>query len=98
MTCVICGAANKPGRKFCVECGTALAAACTACGSPYEPGERFCGECGSPLPGTAAAPRSAPAAAVPAPAQPAGAELRQVSVLFCDLVAYSTLSEDRDAE
>ena len=98
MTCTACGAANKPGRKFCVECGTSLAAACTACGSPYEPGERFCGECGTPLPGAAAAPTRVPAAAVPSPAAPSGAEVRQVSVLFCDLVAFTTLSEGRDAE
>src|SRR5206468_935079 len=40
----------------------------------------------------AAAPEATPVASVPA------AELRMVSVLFVDLVAFTTLSETRDAE
>jgi hypothetical protein len=44
--CASCGADNDAGRKFCLECGTPLAAACPACGSPNPPAARFCGECG----------------------------------------------------
>jgi class 3 adenylate cyclase len=88
--CPSCGIENREGRKFCAECGTALAPACPACGAANELGERFCGECGAAL---AAQPRDEPA---PAP-QPA-AERRLVSVLFADLVGFTAASEGRDAE
>ncbi|HWQ22781.1 MAG TPA: adenylate/guanylate cyclase domain-containing protein [Gaiellaceae bacterium] len=91
LTCAACGVANEPGRKFCGECGSSLAAACPSCGTPNPPGVKFCGECGAPL---AARPREA----VSAPAAPPQAERRLVSVLFADLVGFTTLSESRDAE
>jgi class 3 adenylate cyclase/tetratricopeptide (TPR) repeat protein len=87
--CPSCGFENREGRKFCAECGAPLALACAACGAANEPGERFCGECGAAL---AAQPRDEPA-----PAQPA-AERRLVSVLFADLVGFTSASEGRDAE
>lgn len=58
MNCPSCGAENRAGRKFCVECGATLALKCPACGSPHEAGEKFCGECGASL--------SEPAAPAPA--------------------------------
>ncbi|HEX4745649.1 MAG TPA: adenylate/guanylate cyclase domain-containing protein [Gaiellaceae bacterium] len=92
--CAACGSANEPGRKFCGECGIALATACPSCGTPNGPGVKFCGECGSPLTGlTSPATQAQPAQ----PAAPA-AERRLVSVLFADLVGFTTLSERRDAE
>jgi class 3 adenylate cyclase/tetratricopeptide (TPR) repeat protein len=90
MTCPSCGTENREGRKFCSECGTALASACPSCGAPNEPGEKFCGECGTAL--------TTPSAAEPAPAAPPAAERRLVSVLFADLVGFTTLSESRDSE
>jgi len=59
---------------------------------------RFCNECGSPLNVEAAtaavAPSTSPATVASAPA----AERRLVSVLFADLVGFTTISEQRDAE
>ncbi|HEY2636861.1 MAG TPA: adenylate/guanylate cyclase domain-containing protein, partial [Solirubrobacteraceae bacterium] len=86
MHCPNCGSPNEPDRKFCGECGERLARACPACGTPNAPGAKFCGECGARV-DSAIGPE-----AVPAP------ELRVVSVLFVDLVSYTTISEKREAE
>ncbi|TMK79151.1 MAG: hypothetical protein E6G47_08735 [Actinobacteria bacterium] len=94
MTCSACGSHNREGRKFCAECGALLAVACAACGAANEPGEKFCGECGSPLAGE---PSPVARTAVPQRGSPA-AERRLVSVLFADLVGFTTLSESRDSE
>src|SRR5918912_3987338 len=92
MLCAHCGAENREGRKFCAHCGCSLAIVCPACGAANEPGDRFCGECGSPL-------TTRPAAAAAAPATDAPlAERRLVSLLFMDLVGFTSLSEARDAE
>ena len=90
MHCPNCGAENPAGQRFCGSCGTALAQTCGSCGTANPPGQRFCGNCGTAL-GATAAP-AAPSAPVPA------AERRLVSVLFADLVGFTTLSESRDAE
>ncbi|MFQ5966703.1 MAG: AAA family ATPase [Acidimicrobiia bacterium] len=95
MICNNCGAENREGRKFCKDCGTALGLVCPGCGTTNDPGDSFCGECGESLMADASA-----AVAVPSEAQAAApaTEKRFVSVLFADLVGYTTLSEDRDSE
>jgi class 3 adenylate cyclase/tetratricopeptide (TPR) repeat protein len=104
MNCESCGAQNKPERRFCTSCGAPLEVACPVCGAATEAGDAFCGECGSRIagggraepasarsgPSPTAAPRHSPA--------PTVSELRRVSVLFCDLVGFTTLSESRDPE
>src|SRR5256885_16158591 len=49
MKCSRCGTENRPGRRFCSECGAALAVACPSCGFANEAGEKFCGGCGVSL-------------------------------------------------
>ena len=92
--CASCGAENATGKKFCTECGHSLALACPACGAAIAATEKFCGECGSPL-----APGGTPeVAAVRPDAPPLVAERRFVSVLFADLVGFTSASERRDDE
>src|SRR3954463_10133577 len=87
-SCSACGAENRPGRRFCSQCGATLDVRCASCGAENDPGDRFCGACGAALDGPAAVP-SAPATT---------AQRRLVSVLFADLVGFTTLSEHRDPE
>jgi class 3 adenylate cyclase/tetratricopeptide (TPR) repeat protein len=91
MRCDACGTENPADRKFCGGCGAALARACPSCGAPNEAKFAFCGECGGPLDATAAVHQAEDR---PAPK----AERRLVSVLFADLVGFTTISEARDAE
>jgi class 3 adenylate cyclase len=99
ITCTSCAAENEPGRKFCLNCGQRLAVSCSTCGSANTPGARFCGECGNALgeADAAATPNASPSAGAGSSASPT-TERRLVSVLFADLVGFTTLSESRDAE
>src|SRR4051794_21993668 len=90
MLCAACGTENEPGRKFCGECGSPLALTCSTCGTVNAPGAKFCGECGAEV--------AAPSRGLdPTMLQPA-AERRLVSVLFADLVGYTTIAESLDPE
>ena len=93
MVCSNCGTENRTGRKFCSECATPLAPPCPACGAPNQPGDKFCGDCAAPLAGAGAA-----AMSTARPSAPPVAERRVVSVLFADLVGFTTLAEGRDPE
>ena len=102
MICSNCGTENRAGRKFCSRCAAPLVIVCARCQARNEPGELFCGECAASLEGAAGRsvetrPASRPAGQttpVPAPV----AERRLVSILFADLVGFTTLAEGRDAE
>jgi class 3 adenylate cyclase/tetratricopeptide (TPR) repeat protein len=95
--CASCGTQNEVSRKFCVECGTRLASPCPNCGTPDPGGGKFCGECGFALSATTTT-TTTEAPVTTTPSAVATAERRLVSVLFADLVGFTTLSEGRDAE
>src|SRR6266542_2846445 len=92
VVCGSCGTENREGRKFCSACGSALALVCPTCGAANDPADRFCGDCGATL-AEGLRPTSA-AAGLIVPS----AERRLVTVLFADLVGFTTHSEARDAE
>jgi class 3 adenylate cyclase/tetratricopeptide (TPR) repeat protein len=105
MVCSNCGHTNAAGARFCSECGSALSQACVSCGTTLTPGNKFCTNCGTPVAaGSAgAAPvRTAPVRTAAPSGQGSGngsvAERRLVSVLFADLVGFTTLADGRDAE
>lgn len=106
MRCPRCSADSPAGMKYCGQCGAPLLAACPSCGSSNPPGHRFCGQCGAPLddslPQHIASPEpSTPKlveARAPPPRSALPGELKQVTVLFCDIVGSTPLSEQLGPE
>ena len=47
MKCLNCASDNPGHAKFCVECGSTLAARCASCNAELPPGAKFCAECGT---------------------------------------------------
>lgn len=90
MRCSVCGA-ESTGRRFCEDCGSPVAVACSACGAPLAVGKKYCGDCGVP---------AGPVLPVAHPpgADPPSGERRVCTVLFCDLVEFTVVSESRDPE
>jgi len=99
MRCPSCDHDNRPRAKFCEACAAPLKPVCGSCGAELRPTAKFCDECGASVSVPAAPPPATPpelASAAPGPA-PAG-ERRQLTVLFCDLVGSTPLSQQLDAE
>ncbi len=84
--CPRCGAGNEPGQSFCGSCGARLVLTCPACGATSPLGFRFCGSCGAELGSKGDEPR------------PTGEERRVVTVLFADLVGFTSRAEQLDPE
>ena len=97
MQCPGCNAKVVDGSKFCSKCGSALPHACPNCGHAVLPEDRFCSECGTSVLARRA---GAGLAEVPAlaSANGSGAERRQLTIMFCDMVGSSALSTRLDAE
>ena len=93
MMCGNCGRSNEPGDRFCRNCGQPLPLACPQCGAPHDAGDKFCGECGAAL-----TPSIAEASQITKPQQRDTHERRFLTVLFADLVEFTTFAERRDPE
>ncbi len=99
MLCSKCGTNNPSTNNFCAKCGTALTKHCAKCQVENPPASDFCGKCGASLsepaePLPAAPPELTREAPGPAPT----GERRHLTVLFCDLVGSTPLSQQLDAE
>jgi len=88
MDCPACGSANPDGFRFCGICGSSLLLTCSACGAEVPPGFKFCGSCGQPVESDITTAKQ--------PDMLAGRRI--VTVLFADLVGFSTLAEFLDPE
>jgi class 3 adenylate cyclase/tetratricopeptide (TPR) repeat protein len=96
MQCPGCQHENEPAARVCEGCGLRLARSCPSCGKEAGPQARFCPACGATL-GEPAPPAERRSPGGEDTAVPAG-ERRQLTVLFCDLVGSTALSQQLDAE
>jgi hypothetical protein len=99
MQCPQCRAENDSGLRFCESCGATLARLCPSCGHELKPQAKFCGQCGAELRGSGVGDRVSVADTPhPLPDTLPQGERRQLTVLFCDLVGSTPLSQQLDAE
>lgn len=102
MICPRCQAENPSGMRFCGQCGVHLGTiACRSCGAANLPEQLYCGQCAALL-DDAVLGRSTPLDR-PSPEMIPGvtrdfenvpnAEIRHGSVLFCDIVDSTGLTE-----
>src|SRR3972149_1734381 len=101
MRCSSCGFENPEGMNFCGKCASLLSPRCPQCGFENPPEFAFCGKCAAPLTGQSPVPKSTQRylqldkqedKAAPE------AERRQLTVMFCDLVGSTSISENLDPE
>lgn len=98
--CNECNRENREEARFCIACGASLQKHCPACGAVPQPEADFCDACGASLKDSAIPVSEGSDTAEDIAAEPAGsdAERRHLTVLFCDLVGSSKLSEHLDPE
>ena len=82
--CIRCENENPVSFRFCSNCGTKLGQACPKCGFDNPAKSKFCGGCGARLQEVRA--------------EDARGERRQLTVLFCDMVGATALSQLLDPE
>jgi class 3 adenylate cyclase len=82
--CPNCGHENEVGHTFCGSCGVRLAIVCASCGVENPLGHRYCGTCGASL--------------APQAETKAFEERRVITVLFADLVGFTSRAERLDPE
>ena len=85
MQCTKCQFDNPDGMKFCGGCGAALESRCKSCDAPLPEDFRFCGQCGASV-------------KLSDNITDEKAGRRQLTLMFCDLVGSTSLSEQMDPE
>ena len=113
MNCPDCQAENPAEAKFCMKCGSALAAVCPDCGTELPAEAQFCFKCGHQLASSRVEPKAEPVKdrvkryipkemlAKLESARDGGGmqgERRIVTVLFCDVKGSTAMAEGLDPE
>src|SRR5206468_827058 len=98
MQCPQCQHENSEAAKFCEECGTKLIRACPSCGQEVSPRAKFCPACGTSLTRQLPASQTLDSSLQTLDSSRPEAERRQLTVIFCDLVGSTALSERLDPE
>ena len=100
MQCRSCQGETPEGKRFCANCGAAMAQLCSSCGSELIDGKPFCANCGSKVVSTpmyeGASIRDSSGSLDDS--MVVVAERRLCSVLFVDLVGFTPFAEQRDPE
>ena len=98
MICVNCHFENPEGIKFCGNCGAPLESLCSSCGFKNPPGFKFCGNCGTQILQNQGSALPQQPVTTPRPEKRTEAERRHLTVMFCDLVGSTALSNELDPE
>ncbi len=93
--CPKCQHENTEGAKFCINCGSRLLIVCPKCGVENNAESKFCMSCGLNLD---TAENKRPESNDARIKTKKEAERRQLTILFCDLVGSTPLSEELDPE
>jgi hypothetical protein len=96
MRCSRCHTENPVGMKFCGQCAAPLNITCTLCGADNSAESNFCSQCGARVGrqmNTLDSHSSDRSMRIPNPKTAGTCEMKQVTVLFCDIVNSTTLAE-----
>src|SRR2546423_12688561 len=101
MSCRVCGFENQPDAQVCLGCGSFPGPSCSACSSRLQVSMKFCPNCGTSV---SREPPSSESTTSPEKfpekkqAFVASGERRRLTLVFCDLVGSTKLSQALDPE
>ncbi len=109
MKCANCEFENSEGAKFCLECGSEFRIKCPSCGKELPQSAKFCDECGTKLAESKTRIETASledkidkiqrylpkglTEKILAQKDRIEGERKQVTVMFCDMVGFTSFSE-----
>ncbi|MBI3800986.1 MAG: zinc ribbon domain-containing protein, partial [Deltaproteobacteria bacterium] len=98
MHCPKCRHENREEARFCQACGSKLELSCPTCGNLTQPAAAFCDHCGTPLTTQPLAFKTSDSGHRTSDIPRPEGERRQLTVMFCDLVGSTALSQQLDPE